>query len=96
LWLDIGCINKYICQNLDMVERWFGSKGHLLILQRTSVQFPASTCQLTTSLSLLYIYIFFIYISNAIPKVPHTLPPPCSPTHPLPLLSSGIPLYWGI
>jgi hypothetical protein len=31
--------------------------------------------------------IFFIYISNAIPKVPYTLPPPCSPTHSLPLLS---------
>jgi hypothetical protein len=40
--------------------------------------------------------IFFIYISNAIPKVPYTLPPPCSPTHPLLLLDPGIPLYWGI
>jgi hypothetical protein len=40
--------------------------------------------------------IFFIYISNAIPKVPYTLPLPCSPTHPLPLLGPGIPLYWGI
>jgi hypothetical protein len=40
--------------------------------------------------------IFFIYISNAIPKVPYTLPPLCSPTHPLPLLGPGIPLYWGI
>jgi hypothetical protein len=40
--------------------------------------------------------IFFIYISNAIPKVPYTLPPPCSPTHPLPLLGPGVPLYWGI
>jgi hypothetical protein len=30
--------------------------------------------------------IFFIYISNAIPKVPYTLPLPCSPTHSLPLL----------
>jgi hypothetical protein len=40
--------------------------------------------------------IFFIYISNAISKVPYTLPPPCSPTHPLPLLGPGIPLYWGI
>jgi hypothetical protein len=38
--------------------------------------------------------IFLIYISNAIPKVPHT--PPHSPTHLLPLLVSGIPLYWGI
>jgi hypothetical protein len=27
--------------------------------------------------------IFFIYISNAIPKPPYTLPLPCSPTHPL-------------
>jgi hypothetical protein len=40
--------------------------------------------------------IFFINISNAFPKVPYTLPPPCSPTHPLPLLGPDIPLYWGI
>jgi hypothetical protein len=40
--------------------------------------------------------IFFIYILNAIPKVSSTLPPPCSPTHPLPLLGPGVPLYWGI
>jgi hypothetical protein len=40
--------------------------------------------------------IFFIYISNAIPKVPYNLPLPCSPTHPLPLLGPSIPLYWGI
>jgi hypothetical protein len=40
--------------------------------------------------------IFFIYISNAIPRVPYTLPPPCSPTHALPLLGPGIPQYWGI
>jgi hypothetical protein len=36
--------------------------------------------------------IFFVYISNAIPKVPQTLPH-YSPTHPLPLLGPGIPLY---
>jgi hypothetical protein len=40
--------------------------------------------------------IFFIYISNAIPKVPYPLPPPCSPTHSLMLPAPGIPLYWGI
>jgi hypothetical protein len=40
--------------------------------------------------------ILFIYISNAISKVPYTLPQPCSPTHPLPLLGPGFPLYWGI
>jgi hypothetical protein len=40
--------------------------------------------------------IFFIYISNAILKVPYILLPPCSPTHSLPLLGPGVPLYWGI
>jgi hypothetical protein len=40
--------------------------------------------------------ILFIYISNAIPKDPYALPPPFSPTHSLPLLGPGIPLYWGI
>jgi hypothetical protein len=40
--------------------------------------------------------IFFIYISDAIPKVPYTLPTPCSPIHPLLLPGPGIPLYWGI
>jgi hypothetical protein len=42
---------------------------------------------------LLFIYlgIFFIYISN--PKSPPYPPPPHSPTHPLPLLGSGVPLY---
>jgi hypothetical protein len=34
--------------------------------------------------------IYFIYISNAIPKVPYTLHPPHSPTHPLPLLGSDV------
>jgi hypothetical protein len=38
---------------------------------------------------------FFIYISNAIPKVPYTSPL-CSLTHSLPLLGPSIPLYWGI
>jgi hypothetical protein len=45
---------------------------------------------------LLLLDIFFIYISNAIPKVPYTLSPTCSPTHPLLLPGPGIPLYWGI
>jgi hypothetical protein len=38
--------------------------------------------------------IFFIYISNAIPKAPYILHLPCSPTHLLPLPGPGIPLYW--
>jgi hypothetical protein len=48
-------------------------------------------------LSILFLKdIFFIYISNAISKVPYTLPLPCSPIHPLLLPGPGIPLYWGI
>jgi hypothetical protein len=43
-----------------------------------------------------FLDILFIYISNAILKVPYTLPPLCSPTHPLPLLGPDIPLSWGI
>ena len=43
-----------------------------------------------------FLDIFFIYISNAVPKVPYILPTPCSPTHPLPFLGPGVPLYWGI
>jgi hypothetical protein len=34
--------------------------------------------------------IFLNYISNAIPKVPHTQPP-YSPTHPFQLFGSGVP-----
>jgi hypothetical protein len=59
--------------------------GELLLLQCLGATFL-----------LFLLDIFFIYISNAIPKVPYTLPLPCSPTHPLPLLGPGIPLYWGI
>jgi hypothetical protein len=39
---------------------------------------------------------FFLYISNAILKVPYPLSLPCSPTHPLLLPGPGVPLYWGI
>jgi hypothetical protein len=42
-----------------------------------------------------YLGIFLNYISNAIPKVPHTLHHH-SPTHPLPPFGPGVPLYWSI
>jgi hypothetical protein len=45
---------------------------------------------------LIFIRYFIHYISNVFPKFPHTLPPPCSPTHPLTLLGLGVPLSWGI
>jgi hypothetical protein len=38
-------------------------------------------------LLLFFLGIYFIYISNVIPKVTHF------PTHPLPLLGPGVPLY---
>jgi hypothetical protein len=40
--------------------------------------------------------IFFIYISNYISKVPYSLPPTCSPNHPLLPPGPDIPLYWGL
>jgi hypothetical protein len=33
--------------------------------------------------------IFFVYISNGIPKAPYALPPPCSPTYTLLLPGPG-------
>jgi hypothetical protein len=42
---------------------------------------------------LILLDIFFIYILNATLKVPYILPLPCSPTHLLPLLGPGVPLY---
>jgi hypothetical protein len=48
------------------------------------------------NLTIVLLDVFFIYISNAVPKVPYTFPPPCSPSHSLLLPGPGIPLYWGI
>ena len=60
-------------------------------------QIPQLTLPQSTFLFFFFkLGIFFIYIFSAIPKVPHTLPTPHSPTHPLPLLGPGVPLYWGI
>jgi hypothetical protein len=63
--------------------------------------FRRKECELATNEMDMFYYlfflflldIFFIYISNAILKVPYTLPLSSSPTHPLPLLGPGVPLY---
>jgi hypothetical protein len=41
------------------------------------------------------LHIFLNYISNAIPKVPHTLPPTSLQNHSH-FFGPGVPLYWGI
>ena len=40
--------------------------------------------------------IYFTYISNSIPKLPYTLPLPCSSILLLQILGPGVPLYWDI
>ena len=61
----------------------------------------SSTCQISTWYDwLMVVFIFFIgYFLHlhfqCYPKTP-PYPPPHSPTHPLPLLGPGDPLYWGI
>jgi hypothetical protein len=67
-----------------------------LVLSNLSSGFLQKPAYLDLFLNYFLLDIFFIYISNAISKVPYTLPLACSPTHSLPLLGPGIPLYWGI
>jgi hypothetical protein len=47
-------------------------------------------------LNFFLLHIFLNYISNAIPKVHHTLPPTSLPTHSHFFFDPGVPLYWGI
>jgi hypothetical protein len=56
-------------------------------------KYSDGTIFLISFFPIFYLGIYCIYISNAIPKVPYTIPPACSPTHPLPLLGPGVPLY---
>jgi hypothetical protein len=69
-------------------------------LNAVHIKIQAQVCtDLEREILFLYtflLYIFFISISNVIPKVPYTLLLPCSPTHSLLLPGTGIPLYWGI
>ena len=66
-------------------------------IHKNGILFPSKVfLSLFFSFSNFLLGIFFIYISNATPKVPYTLPLPCSPTHPFLLPGSDIPLYWGI
>jgi hypothetical protein len=94
LWLPVLCLTsemarrRFICVYLVC---------KILIVCIEKVMIFSSSCLLIFFPCLIFLLdIFFIYNSNAIPKVPYTLPPPCSPIHPLTLPGPGIPLYWGI
>jgi hypothetical protein len=76
------------------LHRTKGLLSHCCLIGQSSASY-FNTILLLLLLLLLLLRIFLNYISNIIPKVPHTLPPH-SPTHPLPLFGPGIPLYWGI
>jgi hypothetical protein len=84
LWVCIGWVYRAGAQHLLLgtVVDW--KEDHTFNTQQS----PGSFLYIYLNIILLGIY--FIYISNAIPKVPNTLP------HPLPLLGPGVPLYWGI
>ena len=84
-WLFMGWIPRW--GSLWMVFPSFSAPKFVFVL------FICFVCFLTFSFFIRY---FFIYISNVIPKIPYTLPPPCSPTHPLLLPGPGISLHWGI
>ena len=80
-------VSSYVCRHCQFTGSCFFSVPYLLCLCfflsfERFIFFPHFLLD-----------IFFIYISNAIPKVPYTLPLPCSPTHSLPLLGPGVPLY---
>jgi hypothetical protein len=72
-----------------------GGRGNICEVNKKKYFFFKNYC-FGDPLILFLLDIFFIYISDTIPKVPYTLPLPCSPTHPLLLLGPDIPLYWGI
>jgi hypothetical protein len=81
---------------LDLVQVSF-RESHLMfvhevnnsIISRRHYIFPISV---TNFLIKYYLHLHF----KCYPESPYTLPPHCSPTHPLPLLGPGILLYWGI
>jgi hypothetical protein len=65
---------------------------HIIILSTLSWEPPLYRLFFLFIFNIFFkLYIFFIFISNAIPKAPYPLSPPCSPTHPLLLPGPGIP-----
>jgi hypothetical protein len=105
-WPQNFTTSFYVLTQLPMMSLWDKVLKWIVKFQRLEEQSLGSMqrgCELffyfTLFFSFFFIYfllgIFLFYISNAIPKVPHTHPPPRSPTLPLPLFGPGVPLYWG-
>jgi hypothetical protein len=96
--MQVGCVSILIHWSYNGKTLW----GTYLIKNRNSILKVLKTrhlpyrCLQFIVYSLCLLDIFFIYISNAIPKVPYTLPPPCFPVHTLLFRGPGIPLYSGI
>jgi hypothetical protein len=81
-WVYI--INIYSCQHgLRLWLEYIVDFNDILF--NASLRLKNKAC-----LHTFFLGIYFIYISNDIPKVPDPLP------YPLPLLGPGVPLYWGI
>jgi hypothetical protein len=67
------------------LQQWGRGRAEQVLLSHSSMEVTE-----TGLFKIFLLDIFFIYISNAIPKVPYTLPPPCYPTHSFPLLGPGV------
>jgi hypothetical protein len=70
------CWNKYKLET-EVTDRELKEKSYICNFQAHSPSIGAGQ----DSFLLLLLGIFFIYISNAMPKVPHTLPTTPLPTH---------------
>jgi hypothetical protein len=60
---------------------WGELSGHLFLFKMFDFRFSSLLYTLLIYYIFFLLHIFLNYISNAIPKVPHTLPPTSLPTH---------------
>jgi hypothetical protein len=87
IWDLKNNLKKKICGYIHLKLLLFPSKSIMLLSTREDNFF--------LFFKYFLLHIFLNYISNDIPKVPHTLPPTSLPTHSH-FFGPGIPLYWGI
>jgi hypothetical protein len=88
-----GNFMKYFFQSREQIKLiWLeATRG------RSSQWCPWSVLHSSIATGLFFLrYFLYLHYKCYSQKVPYILPPPCSSTHPLPLLDPGITLYWGI